>query len=313
MKKALFIDCDEVLWTGKLLYDDVKLKRDTKELLRQVSKLDDVYLFACSKNDLKNVESKLNEFGLLDYFDRLFVSWNPKSEMIKEAIKEYNLDPLVCVLWDDEAINRAEVKQLVGCHVDFDDDIFMLMKYLDMSRLKAMNDVRTVELAKDKFNGTFDEFVEDSNMQLNFRSAIIEDIDRIYALTSRTNQLNATQERFDKRQIRSFMFSDDYVIYCGFANDKYCDYGLISEIILKRQDDGNLVILDLCISCRVINRGIGTQMINHIKAQYNIGTTFIGRLRETNKNQGMKALFEKCNFKEKERSNGIIYYELVIN
>lgn len=308
--KALIIDLDEVLWTGKLLYDNVVLKEDSKELLRQVSKLKDVLLIACSKNDLPKATNKLCEFGLFEYFDSVHASWNPKSEMIKWIFEKYKLRKLECIFWDDEPVNRAEVKQIIGCHVDFDEDIFQVMKYFDTARLILMSETRARDKAENEFEGTYEEFLKDSNFLTQFAEAEEEDIPRILALTQRTNQLNATQERFDEDTIKRFLGSDNHLVCISFAEDKYCNYGLIGECILVFDEEKKgWIILDLCISCRVINKGIGSKMVDSIKCS----TTgnLIGRLRETSKNPQMERLFKKNGFKEIKKEGDFRMFEWI--
>ncbi len=294
--RILFLDLDEVCWEGKLLYDDVKLKKDVSEFLRQISKIDGVSLFACSKNNLEDAESKLKEFGILKYFDHLYISWEPKSKVINEVLKENNVSPMEAIFWDDEPRNRAEVKDIVGCHVDFEEDIYMVMKYFDTKRLCMMDELRNRDTAKESFKGNLQEFIKQSNFQSYIRLASEENIPRILALTSRTNQLNATQEKYSEEEIKSFIKSKDYVVYVASASDKYTDYGAIAEIIIKREKTW-WIILDLCVSCRVINHKIGTKLIKYVQEIINRGDCLVGRLRHTDKNGQMKRLFEKVGLK----------------
>ncbi len=294
--RVLFLDLDEVCWKGKLLYDEVKLKKDVPELLRQISKIDGVSLFVCSKNNLKDAESKLKEFDILKYFDHLYISWESKSKVISEALKENNIHRKEAIFWDDEPVNRAEVKGIVGCHVDFEEDIYMIMKYFDSKRLCMMDDLRNRDTAQESFEGNLQEFIKQSNFKSKMMVAEEKHIPRIVALTQRTNQLNATQERYTEEDIKSFLESNEYRIYVADASDKYTDYGTIAEIILKK-DDNEWIILDLCVSCRVINHKIGTKLIGYVQSRIKKGEQLFGRLRPTEKNSQMKRLFAKSGLK----------------
>tara|TARA_Y100000310_G_C20355474_1_gene656431 strand:+ start:40 stop:405 length:366 start_codon:yes stop_codon:yes gene_type:complete len=80
-------------------------------------------------------------------------------------------------------------------------------------------------------------------------------------------------------------------------NDKFGDYGLIAEAIIKKQDYG-WFIQDLTVSCRTMGRGIGSALLisilNYAKQQ---GIKKIrGMLIETESNWRIAPLYEKRGF-----------------
>ena len=296
--KLVILDLDDTIWEGDIFNNnEVKLKPETKEVLRQLDKAD-ITLTVCSHNRLEDVEKKLKELDLDRYFTHIEASLrDEKDVMVKRIIKKFNYDPLETLFIDDAGINRDLVRNNVGCHVDFFEDLYQVFKYINTDRLKTMVQQRGMEKAQKLFKGTLKDFIKQSKLQIQIRTAREEDLPRIVALTQRTNHLNATQERYTKEDIIRFGRSYSYEIYVVFAEDKYCQYGLIGEVIIQKEKDDR-IILDLCISCRVMNRGIGSRLITWIKSEViNKGENLIGRLRHTDKNDQMKRLFEKSGLK----------------
>ncbi len=61
-------DCDDILWAGDIFNNNkVKLKPETKEVLRQLDKVC-ITMAVCSHNRLEDVEKKLIELDLHKYF-----------------------------------------------------------------------------------------------------------------------------------------------------------------------------------------------------------------------------------------------------
>ena len=275
--KLIIFDCDDTLWGGDIFNNnDVKLKPETKEVLRQLAKAN-IKMAVCSHNRLEDVNKKLKELELDKYFPIVSASiTHEKDSMVKDIIKFAEVEPLETLFIDDAGINRDLVRSNVGCHVDFFEDLYMVFKYINTDRLITMVQQRGKDKAEKLFKGTLKDFIKQSNLKVDIRSAEEKDIPRILALTQRTNHLNATQERYTEKDILKFGRSYKYDIYVVFAEDKYCKYGLIGECIIKK-DSGDRIILDLCISCRVMNRGMGHRLIKFLKN--NVYGNLIGRLR----------------------------------
>lgn len=311
--KLIIFDADDTLWKGNIYnnYDGVKLKDSTKETLRQLDKKD-IILAVCSRNELEPLVNKLKELGLYGYFKgNVCASLDiGKDEMVKAIIKQNDVDVLETLFIDDQPINRDLVHTNVGCHVDFMQDLYQIFKYIDTDRLKIMCQQRGREDAEKRYKGSLKDFIRNSGLEVDIRAAREKEIYRIKALTLRTNHLNATQQRFDREKIKEMMDSDYHEVMVTHAKDKYGDYGLIGECITEyRLDKKELTILDLCISCRVMKRGIGNQIMKELQDSLAEGWKLIGKIRKTDKNVGMQKLFKKTGMKEYREKGDIIYYK----
>jgi len=308
--KLIIWDADETLWEGKIIYGKVFLKYETKETLKQLNKLG-IKQYVCSKNDEKKIRKQLEEFGLTKYIDGIKASWKPKNIAIKEILEETTILPEEAVFVDDEKINREEVKELVGCHTDYEKDLYNVLKYFDTDRLLLMKQERRRNRAEKEFKGTFKEFLDNSGMVSEIKRAHLGMLTRITNLANRTNELNSARNRYTEKQLADILNNPNYMVYIITLDDKYGSYGIIGEIIIKKEKDA-WFIRDLCISCRVMGRGIGTKLLSYIidLAKANNVQKIYGSINLNNDNFRMKLLYEKLKFEKISEKENTICYEL---
>lgn len=295
--KLVIWDADETLWEGKIMYGKVNLKYETKEVLKQLQKLD-IKQIVCSRNDLNDVKKCLDELDLTKYFDDIKASWDNKSSMIKQILKEQNIESNECLFIDDEMFNREEIRQVIGCHVDYDKDLYNIMKYFDTERLLIMKQQRTRDLAQKEFKGTFKQFLEESGTVCEILSGHPGMLTRITNLANRTNELNAARNRYTEQQILDILNDSNYLIYVATLKDKFGDYGIIGEVLIKKIDNEEWFIQDLCVSCRTMGRGVGKKLLQFAidKAkQYDI-RILTGIINNNEDNWRMSKLYEKLGF-----------------
>lgn len=309
--KLIIWDADNTLWEGEIVNGNVILKPETKEVLKQIDKLG-ITQVICSKNDELPLLDKLKEFDIGKYFKGIKASWNPKSKMVKELLDAFMIDPLETLFIDDDKVNRKEVEMIIGCHTDFDEDLYNIFKYFDTERLVTMVQQRTRETAEKNWRGDFKDFLKSLNMVVTIKRAEPENVSRIANLANRTNELNASRMRYKEDDIKKFMDDDNYDVFVAFLKDVYGDYGLIGEVILQRMT-GYIFIKDFCVSCRTMGRGIGSKMLNYIiKDTKERGIPKIqGYIRPSNDNWRMTDLYKKFGFElvESDIEAGD-YYEL---
>jgi FkbH-like protein len=178
-----------------------------------------------------------------------------------------------------------------------------------------MNEQRSRENAEKGWTGTFDDFLNTIEMKITFGFAKEEEIERITNLANRTNELNATRTRYTEDEIRNFidMKNFEYEIPVVYLSDKFGDYGLIGEAILEYKEDA-VFIKDICISCRTMNRGIGSKLlefiIDYAKKQQLKHIT--GLVIKNEQNYRMSHLYTKQGFTKINTTGDIETYELLI-
>ena len=312
--KLVIWDLDETLWEGTIYYNEtVKLKPEAREVLKQIDKLG-VMQYVCSHNKLEPVLEKIEEFGLTKYFKGIRAEvGREKPEIIQEILDEENIMPEETIFFDDTPLNRGSVKEIVGCHTDYEEDLYKVMKYFDTNRLKLMNQQRTRVTAEESFKGDFKEFLKTANMVVDIKVAGTDEIPRITNLANRTNELNAVRNRYNEGEIERFISDNNYIIYVVYLRDKFGDYGLIAEAIVERNEN-EWFIKDVCVSCRTMGRGIGTKLLKRIidLAKASSIKKVTGYIIKNDSNFRMGPLFEKRGFKATKIENEIQWYELEI-
>lgn len=307
--KLVIWDLDETLWSGTIYHnDDVKIKPETKEVLKQLDKLGIIQV-VCTHNEQDKAEEELNRQGILKYFRYVYGSLTrDKPEMIAEMLHEAKVRPDEAIFIDDTPINRAMVYQQLGVHVDYFEDLFEIMKYFDTDRLILMKQQRNRETAEKKWSGDYREFLSKIQNKITIKAPEECEIPRIANLANRTNELNATRARYTEEQIKNFMNDPNKLVMVAYLSDVYGDYGLVGEIICDIKED--VFIQDICVSCRSMRRGIGRELINRAKAfatEKNVKLTGVVIPNEYNKQ--MTSLFEGCGFIKIKEEEGKHYYE----
>jgi len=309
--KAIIWDLDETLWKGTVHYGEtVKLKAETKEVLKQLHKLGIVQCI-CSFNPSEYVLKKLEEFDMIKYFTIISARMDKgKHYVIKDMIKTLNFYPEDVLFVDDIPLNREMVKMFTGCNVDYDENLYNIMKYFDTDRLRLMKEHQIRVTAEKEWKGDRKEFLKIIKNKIKIKLATEDEIPRITNLANRTNELNAARNRYTEVEIEKFIKDKrQYTVYVAYLSDKFGDYGLVGEIIIKKED--NWDITDVCVSCRTMGRDVGSSLFKYvIKKVKKIGniTTLTGRVIPNQDNFRMAHLFERCGFKKEKIYESIIYY-----
>src|SRR5947199_8989907 len=90
-----------------------------------------------------------------------------------------------------------------------------------------------------------------------------EDLAPAEDLPKRTNQLNTTGRTFSREDLEKLRCSDRHLLLMSELTDKFGSYGKIG-LALVECDPEVWTIKLLLMSCRVMNRGVCTIMLNHI-------------------------------------------------
>jgi FkbH-like protein len=163
--------------------------------------------------------------------------------------------------------------------------------------------------AEDEFIGTKEEFLASLQMVFTIASATEEDLKRAEELTVRTNQLNATGYTYSYDELSHFCQSAEHKLLIGSLSDKYGSYGTIALALVECLEEfWNLKLL--LVSCRVMSRGVGTILLNHIireggKHEVALRAEFV----PTNRNRMMRLTYQFAGFKEVGKSSEVIILE----
>jgi len=325
--KLVVWDADNTLWDGTVFYKDkenVEIKPGTKEALKELDKRG-IKNTISSKNYYEDVENMLKKFEIDNYFKNPQVGWGNKSDAIRKLSEVFKVSFDEMLFIDDDAFQRAEVSsQIPGITIiELKDPIDVLnlegikpenATDIDEKRVQILKEQRDRKKAESDHEGDFKEFLRNCNMVMKVRHVAEKDWERVCQLLNRTNELNATSNRYKLEDLKeSYVKNKDIVLVVELV-DKFGEYGLIAESIIQKEGYG-WFIKDLTVSCRTMGRGIGSALVvailDYAKQQ---GIKKVrGMLVETESNWRIRPLYEKRGFDTLESGNGKIIYEFDIS
>jgi FkbH-like protein len=318
--KCVVWDLDNTLWHGVLLeHEKVSLRENIVNLIQTLDSRGILQSIA-SKNESATAIAKLEEFGLKEYFLYPQINWNSKASSIKEIATSLNIGLDAIAFIDDQLFELEEVKFTLPEILCINAE--EIGKILDMpvmnprfvtedSRIRRLMYISDIERqnAEKEFVGTADEFLATLNMNFTISSAKEEDLQRAEELTLRTNQLNTTGYTYSYDELNHFRQSENHKLLIASLEDKYGSYGKIGLALIECQADIWTIKL-LLMSCRVMSRGVGTIMMNHIMslAQKN-NVRLLAEFVSNNRNRMMYISYKFAGFKEIKNDCNLIIFE----
>jgi FkbH-like protein len=272
--KCVVWDLDNTLWDGVLLEDgQVRVRAD---VVAVIQKLDErgILQSIASKNDHVTAMLRLEQAGLADYFLYPQINWNAKSSSVRAVARLLNIGIDTLAFVDDQPFELEEVAFAapeVLCVLA--QDIGQLTSrpeftprfVTDDARLRRgmyLAGVRRDEAERD-FVGTSEDFLSTLDMVLTICLAQPGDLERAEELTVRTNQLNSTAVTYSIEELRAFADSPDHLLLVADLVDKHGSYGKIGLALVECGAEVWTLKL-LLMSCRVMSRGVGTVLLNHV-------------------------------------------------
>lgn len=308
--KLVVWDLDDTIWDGVLVESNkVSLKPGIEKVIRTLDERGILQSIA-SKNDYEFAMSKLQAFGIAEYFLYPEIHWNAKSHSLEQIQKNINIGMDSIAFIDDQDFELEEVKSVhsnVTCIHAYEYQNILDYPSLnprfitvDSKRRRQMYvDDYKRKKAEDEYNGPSESFLASLNMRFSIYSAEEEDLKRAEELTIRTNQLNATGKTLSYEELNQLRQSDMYELIVCELEDKYGSYGKIGlALINKNENDWKLEMM--LMSCRVVSRGVGTVLLNYImKEAKRNHKSLLADFRDTGRNRMMNVSFRLAGFKEK--------------
>ncbi len=318
--KLLIWDLDNTLWDGTLLEDaDVRLREGVRETLALLDQRGILQSIA-SKNDHDVAMNKLRELRLDEYFLYPQVNWNSKAANIQSIVKSINIGMDTVAFLDDDAFEREEVRhsvpevlvldaselgrltereEFIPPFITEDSARRRLMYRADIERKKA----------EEEFVGPQEDFLASLKMRFVISLACEDDLQRAEELTVRTHQLNTTGYTYSYDELNAFRFSPDHLLLIASLEDCFGDYGKIGLALVEKSATIWTVKL-LLMSCRVMSRGVGTIMMNHILTlARDAGARLRAEFRSNGKNRMMLVTYKFGGFKEVDKVDDLIVFE----
>lgn len=318
--KCIVWDLDNTLWNGVLLEDgDVTVRPAVVERIHELDRMGVLHSIA-SKNDHDAAMEKLTELGLADMFLYPQINWNPKSDSIRNIAKALNLGVDAFAFVDDQEFERAEVAH--GLPEVICVDVLELEEALARPEFRPRfvtdesarrREMYRGQLARDELEGEFvgtnEEFLASLEMAFTIAPARREDLQRAEELTVRTNQLNSTGRTYSYEELDELRESPDHLLLVASLTDRFGGYGKIGLALVEKGEDAWWLRMML-MSCRVMSRGVGMVLLNHILRQAaEAGVTVRADFVETGRNRMMQVTYAFAGFREVSRDGAHVVLE----
>lgn len=272
--KALVLDLDNTLYEGILGEDgwqNLKLNSTHKVLQEKIKafKKQGFLLAIVSKNDEKDAkelfENRKDFLLKWDDFDEKMINWENKGENILKIAKKFNINPNAMLFIDDNIAELENVKFTNVKTLLYDENIINKIKLfpnLKKLHLNLEDTLRAKDIAANAFRKDFEklsdeEYFKKLEIILSFSKNDTKNITRISELLGKTNQFIANYTRLNTEEVKAHMKNS--LIISVKMSDKLSDSGIIAIFVFSCQNN-ELIVNDLCISCRALGRKLEERM-----------------------------------------------------
>ncbi len=256
--KLIIWDLDCTLWNGTLSEENITPIPENIQFIKNLTDIGIVNSI-CSKNDFSTAEATLKNLNLWDYFVFASINWNSKGSRIKDIISSMSLRPVNVLFIDDNPQNLKEAEfYCPGIMTVLPEELTPIYSIAESTEKKdithkRLNQYKILE-QKQEFKNEFssnEDFLMSCGIQVEIKYDCTNNVERIYDLVQRSNQLNYTKLRHTKKELLELFENTEYS--CGYvtASDNFGDYGIIGFFAIK---DNHL--LHFTFSCRTLGMKI---------------------------------------------------------
>jgi FkbH-like protein len=314
--KCVVWDLDNTFWDGTLLEgDEVRLRDGVREIIHALDARGILHSIA-SRNHAESALARLRELGLEEYFLYPQINWGSKAASIRSIAENLNIGlDSICFI-DDQPFELAEVQAALPQVLCLDATQLLQMPLMPelnpetvtaearMRRQMYLGEMRRKQ-TEEAFTGPQEEFLATLAMVFTISPARAEDLARAEELTNRTNQLNTTGRTFSREELEKLRCSDRHLLLMSELTDKFGSYGKIG-LALVECDSEVWTIRLLLMSCRVMSRGVGTIMLNHIlRKAREAGVRLLSEFISNDRNRMMYVTYKFAGFTEIENRGGV--------
>jgi FkbH-like protein len=255
-----------------------------KSFQRSVLALADrgILLAVVSKNDHTVAEQAFREHPEMlirwENISAARINWEPKSGNIRAIAEELNIGSDALVFFDDNPVERAEVRAnapevtVIDVPTDplgyeralYDSGVFDQTGVSDEDLARTgmyRSDKERQELASRHTN--VDDFLKSLDMEADIGVADDLTLARIAQLVGKTNQFNLTTRRHGQADLAARAADPDQLVAWLRLRDRFGDQGLVGVAVAVME--GTDARLDIFLmSCRVMNRKVEHTLMAYI-------------------------------------------------
>lgn len=314
--KCIVWDLDNTLWEGTLIEDGpekIRIRQEVVDVIKETDRRGILHSVA-SKNNHEDAFKILRMCGLDEYFLHPQINWQPKSQAIARIAQLLNIGVDTLAFVDDQPFEREEVRSALPqvCVIDTADFRTLPLRsecqapITEESRQRRLM-YRQEEQRKtvlETFNGDYKGYLKECLIRLTIGALNEENLERVYELAQRTNQMNFSGNRYPRPQLREIMASQNHRTFVLRCSDRFGNYGIVGFAVLDTREPR---LLDLMFSCRVQGKRVEHAFLEFLLRKFTHGRSrdFFVNYRKTSKNQAAGKVFEDLGFETTGEDAGI--------
>jgi FkbH-like protein len=272
--KCLVWDLDDTLWQGVVLEGDQPVPFPAA--VRTLHALDQrgILHAVASRGDHDTAIAHLTAVGLADLFCAFEIGWGDKSGSVRRVAQTLGIGVDSLAFVDNDPVERAEVARAlpqVRCYDaaavgELADRAEFQPRYIT-EEARRRRQMYQAERRRAEAARTWDQpdvgFLASLDLVLTLRRATVDDLARAHELTVRTHQLNSTGITYGIDELRALCQDDGYQVTVAELSDRFGWYGTIG-LAVTRLAGSDAVLELLLMSCRVVSRGVGSVLLDHL-------------------------------------------------
>lgn len=319
--KCVVWDLDHTVWNGVLLEDAaVELRAGVAEAVRALDERG-ILQSVASRNDHERAMARLQALGIADYFLHPQIDWNAKGQNVATIARKLNLGLDTFLFIDDQPFEREEVAFTCPAVRTLDAaDLSGLLQRPELNpelvtddsrqrRRMYQADIRRQE-AEEAFAGPSEAFLRTLEMRFTLAPCGEDDLQRAEELTVRTHQLNTTGYTYGYGELNAFRGSDRHLLLVAGLEDRYGSYGRIGLALVEKTEPALWTVKLLLMSCRVMNRGVGTILMSHLmRLAKAAGARLQAEFLPNGRNRMMEITYRFGGFREVARRGELVVFE----
>ncbi len=305
-------DLDQTLWSGTLLEDGLGGVRVRDDAIRVVRELDrrGIVNSVLSKNHPRDGLDALRHFGIEDLFAFPKIGWGDKGTIMRDLVRDFDLDVRTFAFIDDQPFERAQVVAAnPGVRAYDSRDVLPL---LDLAEFRPEGSAESGnrrlfyraeerrDHAYESEGGDYLAFLRTCDLRVDIRHPDDGSRDRVQELVQRTNQLNYSGIHYTRDEADAVIddpANESFVVSCV---DAYGDYGTVGFLVVDREQS---CLRDAMFSCRVHFKHVEHAALHFLLHTFRSRQAphFDARFRETERNADAAAVFVDLGFREASR------------
>jgi FkbH-like protein len=266
--KAVVWDLDNTVWNGvlgELEASQVVVRENVRQTIAELDARG-ILQSVASKNDFEHAWGTLQRLGLSDFFLYPQVHWSPKSTSLESIAAELNIGIDSLALIDDSSFERDEVRSALPCVRVYDvvalPDLLQQIEF-DVPRTREAQNRRELYRVEERrksaavaHTGDYRKFLQSCNLFAQLAVPRNQaDLERCHELIQRTNQLNASGNRYTWPEFLARIADTTRWHLTISCRDRFGDYGLVGFVSVAMHAEEALVE-DFVLSCRVAQKRV---------------------------------------------------------